>query len=33
MRKLYAVGYDFAAKGLPWAKVPPGFTPASAAGK
>jgi predicted patatin/cPLA2 family phospholipase len=33
MRKLYDVGYDFAAKGLPWAKVPPGFTPASAAGR
>jgi predicted patatin/cPLA2 family phospholipase len=33
MRKLYDVGYNFAAKGLPWAKVPPGFTPASAAGK
>jgi predicted patatin/cPLA2 family phospholipase len=25
MRKLYDVGYDFAVKGLPWAKVPPGF--------
>jgi hypothetical protein len=33
MRKLYDVGYDFAAKGAPWAKVPPGFAPASAAGK
>jgi hypothetical protein len=25
MRKLYAVGYDFAVKGTPWVKVPPGF--------
>ena len=33
MRKLYDVGYDLAAKGRPWAKVPPGFTPAAAAGK
>jgi predicted patatin/cPLA2 family phospholipase len=33
MRKLYDVGYNFAAKGAPWAKVPPGFAPASAAGK
>jgi hypothetical protein len=33
MRKLYDVGYNFAAKGVPWAKVPPGFAPASAAGK
>jgi predicted patatin/cPLA2 family phospholipase len=27
MRKLYDVGYDFAAKSSPWAKVPPGFAP------
>jgi predicted patatin/cPLA2 family phospholipase len=33
MRKLYDVGYNFAAKGSAWAKVPPGFAPASAAGK
>jgi predicted acylesterase/phospholipase RssA len=33
MRKLYDVGYDFAVKGLPWAKVPPGFAPQTAAGK
>ena len=26
MRKLYAVGYDQAAKGIPWAKTPPGLT-------
>ena len=26
MRKLYEVGYDQAAKGLPWVKTPPGFT-------
>lgn len=26
MRKLYAVGYDMAAKGYPWQKKPPGFT-------
>jgi predicted acylesterase/phospholipase RssA len=25
MRQLYATGYDLALKGLPWAKVPPGF--------
>ena len=25
MRKLYAVGYDMAAKGYPWQKTPPGF--------
>jgi predicted acylesterase/phospholipase RssA len=29
MRKLYDVGYDFAAKGAAWAKVPPGFAPSS----
>ena len=33
MRKLYDVGYDFATKGLPWAKVPPGFVAPTAAGK
>jgi predicted patatin/cPLA2 family phospholipase len=33
MRKLYDVGYNFAAKGSPWAKVPPGFTLPAAAGK
>ena len=26
MRKLYAVGYDLGAKGIPWMKTPPGFT-------
>jgi Patatin-like phospholipase len=26
MRDLFAVGYDLAAKGYPWAKVPPGYT-------
>jgi predicted acylesterase/phospholipase RssA len=26
MRKLYAVGYDQALTGVPWAKTPPGFT-------
>ena len=25
MRKLYDVGYDQGVKGVPWAKVPPGF--------
>jgi hypothetical protein len=25
MRKLFAVGYDMAAKGYPWQKKPPGF--------
>jgi len=33
MRQLYDVGYDFAVKGLPWLKVPPGFAPPTAAGK
>lgn len=33
MRQLYDVGYDFAVKGLPWIKVPPGFAPPTAAGK
>jgi len=33
MRALYDVGYDFGVKGLPWAKVPPGFAPPTAAGK
>ena len=33
MRKLYDTGYDLAAKGKPWVKVPPGFTPTAAAGK
>ena len=33
MRKLYAVGYDFAAKGTLWDKVPPGFVALTAAGK
>jgi predicted acylesterase/phospholipase RssA len=32
MRKLYDVGYDFAAKGTPWVKVPPGFVAPTAAG-
>lgn len=27
MRKLYDVGYEFGAKGVPWVKVPPGFLP------
>jgi hypothetical protein len=31
MRKLYDVGYDFAATGQPWMKVPPGFGPPGAA--
>jgi predicted acylesterase/phospholipase RssA len=31
MRKLYDLGYEFAAKGLAWHKVPPGFDPVSAA--
>jgi predicted patatin/cPLA2 family phospholipase len=31
MRKLYDVGYDFAVKGQPWRKVPPGFAPPGAA--
>ena len=26
MRKLYDVGYDLGAKGVPWIKTPPGFT-------
>jgi predicted acylesterase/phospholipase RssA len=26
MRELFAVGYDLAVKGYPWAKVPPGYT-------
>ena len=26
MRKLYDVGYDLGVKGLPWLKVPPGFS-------
>ena len=33
MRKLYDTGYDLAAKGRPWVKVPPGYTAATAAGK
>jgi hypothetical protein len=33
MRKLYDVGYEFGAKGLPWAKVPPGFAPPDPATK
>jgi predicted patatin/cPLA2 family phospholipase len=33
MRKLYDTGYDLAAKGKPWVKVPPGFTAATGAGK
>ncbi|HMJ49048.1 MAG TPA: patatin-like phospholipase family protein [Burkholderiales bacterium] len=33
MRQLYDVGYDFAVKGLPWIKVPPGFALPTAAGK
>ena len=31
MRKLFAVGYDLAAKGYPWQKKPPGFTSPSGA--
>ena len=31
MRKLFAVGYDLAAKGYPWQKKPPGFTAPSSA--
>lgn len=30
MRKLYALGYDVAVKGVRWAKVPPGFQAADA---
>jgi predicted acylesterase/phospholipase RssA len=30
MRRLFAVGYEMAAKGFPWAKVPPGFSADSA---
>ena len=26
MSQLFTVGYDLAAKGYPWVKVPPGFT-------
>jgi len=33
MRQLYAVGYDQAVKGVPWAKVPPYFSPPDAAGR
>jgi len=33
MRKLYDVGYEFAAKGTPWVKVPPGFVAPTATGK
>lgn len=33
MRELYAVGYDLAAKGMPWAKVPPGFAAPTAVGE
>ena len=33
MRKLYAVGYDMAAKGYPWQKTPPGFASLAGAGK
>jgi hypothetical protein len=25
MRALYQTGYDLAAKGYPWSKVPPGY--------
>ena len=32
MRALYDVGYDQGVKGIPWAKVPPGFTAAPAPG-
>mgnify|MGYP001404487044 CR=1 FL=1 len=31
MRKLYALGYDLAVKGVPWAKTPPGFQAADTA--
>ena len=30
MRKLYAVGYEMASKGFPWAKIPPGLSADSA---
>ncbi len=33
MRKLYAVGYDMAAKGYPWQKTPPGFVTTINTGK
>ncbi|MFZ1641407.1 MAG: patatin-like phospholipase family protein [Candidatus Contendobacter sp.] len=33
MRKLFAVGYDMAAKGYPWQKTPPGFASIAGAGK
>lgn len=33
MRKLFAVGYDLAAKGYPWQKTPPGFASLAGAGK
>ena len=26
MRQLFAVGYEMASKGFPWAKIPPGFS-------
>jgi hypothetical protein len=26
MKELFQVGYDLAANGYPWAKVPPGYT-------
>jgi predicted acylesterase/phospholipase RssA len=31
MRQLFAVGYEMALKGFPWAKLPPGFSAGSAA--
>ena len=33
MRALYDVGYGLAAKGMPWAKVPPGYEPSVATGR
>ncbi len=33
MRKLYAVGYEMAEKGYPWAKAPPGFDTGAPAGR
>ena len=33
MRTLYDVGYDLAAKGMRWVKVPPGFEAPAATGR